>query len=72
MLVPLQYDPEQSVDPKEWLTLDEQERIEAVRPYHRRKRISLPNERLHAITPLSSRIRSRLGRRFPLSPFSCG
>lgn len=42
------YDPLNSPDPQEWLDLDEQERIELVRKFHRKARIKLPNERLHA------------------------
>jgi Domain of unknown function (DUF1841) len=47
---PLQYDPHQHTDPNAWLALDESERIELVRQYHRRERIRLPNETLHATT----------------------
>jgi Domain of unknown function (DUF1841) len=47
---PLQYDPHQHTDPNAWLALDESERIELVRQYHRRERIWLPNETLHAAT----------------------
>ncbi len=50
LLMPFQYDPERPVDPEEWLAFDEQERIEVVRQYHRRKKFRLPNEELHAIT----------------------
>jgi hypothetical protein len=46
----LQYDPRQHTDPNAWLALDESERIELVRQYHRRERIRLPNETLHATT----------------------
>jgi hypothetical protein len=42
------YDPLEGPDPEEWLELDEHERIELVRDYHRRTRIHLPNEKLHA------------------------
>ncbi len=42
------YDPLQAPDPSEWLALDEDERIELVRDYHRRARVKLPNHRLHA------------------------
>ena len=42
------YDPLEAPDPEEWLELDEHERIELVRDYHRRARIHLPNEKLHA------------------------
>jgi hypothetical protein len=44
----LRYDPLEAPDPKEWLELDEQERIDLVREYHRRAGIDLPNEKLHA------------------------
>ena len=42
------YDPLEAPDPEEWLELDEQERIDLVREYHRRAGIHLPNEKLHA------------------------
>jgi hypothetical protein len=65
MLVAFRYDPEQPVEPEEWLALDEQERIEAVRQYHRRHKISLPNERLHAITHAIVENQVALGEAFP-------
>jgi hypothetical protein len=43
------YDPLVAPDPAEWLALDEQERISLVKNYHRRARIKLPNEDLHAV-----------------------
>jgi Domain of unknown function (DUF1841) len=42
------YDPLEAPDPEEWLELDEQERIDLVRDYHRRAGIRPPNEKLHA------------------------
>ena len=42
------YDPLEAPDPKEWLELDEQERIVLVQDYHRRARIRLPNKKVHA------------------------
>jgi hypothetical protein len=42
------YDPFKAPDPEEWLALDEQERIELARDYHRRARIRVPNATLHA------------------------
>jgi len=44
-----QYDPLKAPAPDEWLALDEQERINVVRDYHRRARIQLPDATLHAI-----------------------
>jgi hypothetical protein len=43
------YDPSSAPDAAEWLSLDEAERIEVVREYHHRSRISLPNVKAHAI-----------------------
>lgn len=43
------YDPDQSIDPEEWSALDEGERQYLVELYHRKKRIRMPNLRLHAL-----------------------
>ena len=43
-----QYDPDTSPEPDEWLRLDEGERLDLVRAYHRRQRVRLPNAELHA------------------------
>jgi hypothetical protein len=42
------YDPFEAPDPQEWLALDEQERLELVKDYHRRARIPLPSLAAHA------------------------
>ena len=42
------YDPLKAPDPDEWLALDEQERIELARDYHRREGVRLPNATMHA------------------------
>lgn len=42
------YDPLMAPDPEEWLALDDDERMDLVREYHRRKRIKLPNALVHA------------------------
>jgi hypothetical protein len=44
------YDPSIAPDPAAWLELDEDERLEMVRAYHRRRRIKLPNLDAHALT----------------------
>jgi hypothetical protein len=44
-----QYDPHKHVTPEHWLELDESDRIELVRRYHRRQKIRLPNETIHAV-----------------------
>jgi hypothetical protein len=63
----LRYDPEEAVDPEEWLASDESERIESVRRYHRRKRIRLPNDRLHAHSLMHVVVENQvaLGKEFP-------
>ncbi len=42
------YDPLEAPDPEEWLALDEQERIDLARDYHRIAGIRMPNATLHA------------------------
>ncbi len=43
------YDADRDPIAEEWLELDEQERIGFVTQYHRKQRIEMPNETLHAI-----------------------
>jgi hypothetical protein len=42
------YNPNRAMDPLEWTTLDEVERHYLVERYHRKKRIKMPNVRIHA------------------------
>lgn len=43
------YDPDRAPDPAWWLSLDEIERIQLAKEYHRRARVRLPNAELHAV-----------------------
>jgi hypothetical protein len=43
------YDPNQAPDPTEWNALDESEQILLVKQYHKRKRVKLPNAKVHAV-----------------------
>jgi hypothetical protein len=43
------YDPDKPIDPEEWKALDEGEREYLVEQYHRKKRIKVPNLRMHAM-----------------------
>jgi hypothetical protein len=61
----LQYDPYQHIASEAWQALDESERIELVRQYHRRNRIRLPNESLHATIHVIVENQVALGDRFP-------
>ena len=45
----LQDDPLEAPEPKEWLAIDEAERIQLAQDYYRRARVRLPNEKLHAV-----------------------
>jgi hypothetical protein len=61
-----QYDPDQHVDADTWLKFDESERIEAVKQYHRRAQVRLPNERLHAVTHVIVENQVALGEAYPV------
>jgi len=61
----MRYDPHQHVDPDSWLALDESERIESVSQYHRRKKIRLPNETLHALMHVIIENQVALGDAYP-------
>jgi len=43
------YDPDHTPDPREWLALDEHERIRLVKNYHTAARIKVPNVKAHAL-----------------------
>ncbi len=45
---PMRYDPYKDPHPDEWLHLDEQERMDLVVAFHRRKRIKMPSPLAHA------------------------
>ena len=61
----MQYDPHQHIDSEAWQELDESERIESVRQYHRQNRIRLPNETLHATAHVIVENQVALGDSFP-------
>jgi hypothetical protein len=45
----MRYDPLKEPDPAEWLEMDEQERLNLARAYHKRARIEIPGMDMHAI-----------------------
>ncbi len=45
----LKYNPEKAPNPEVWLAAEEDERIDAVLHWHRKARVELPNEMLHAL-----------------------
>jgi hypothetical protein len=61
----LRYDPREHVDSDSWLALDESERTGLVVRYHRRQRIRLPNETVHAAIHVIVENQAALGDAFP-------
>ncbi len=45
----MNYDPLKEPNPKEWLEIDEQERIDSISEYHIKNNIKLPNLKVHAV-----------------------
>jgi Domain of unknown function (DUF1841) len=60
------YDPLKEPDPQEWLALDEQERIDLVRDYHRGAGIRLPNDNVHAVLHVVVENQVALGDEIPV------
>lgn len=61
----LQYNPHEEINSNAWLALDESERMQIVRRYHRRQRIRLPNETIHAAVHVIVENQVALGDAFP-------
>jgi len=61
-----EYDPFTAPDAEEWLALDEQERVDLVENYHRRKRIRLPSSTVHAIIHAVVENQIALGEQVPI------
>jgi hypothetical protein len=59
------YDPHEHIISDAWLALDESERIRLVERYHRRQRIRLPNEAIHAVIHVIVENQVALGDAFP-------
>jgi hypothetical protein len=62
----LQYDPHEHTDSDAWLALDESERMRLVERYHRRQRIRLPNETIHAVIHVIVENQVAIGDEFPV------
>jgi len=62
----LKYNPDRAPDPKTWLSLDEGDRIELVRAYHRRARIRVPNMMLHTAVHATVETQIALGDELPV------
>jgi hypothetical protein len=59
------YDPDEHIVSDAWLALDESERMRLVARYHRRQRIRLPNETIHAAAHVIVENQIALGDAFP-------
>ena len=60
------YNPDRTIDPLEWDTLDEQERLYLVERYHRKKHIKMPNSRMHAVIHVIVENQVALSARIPV------
>ncbi len=60
------YDPDVAPDLEQWLVLSEQERLDQALDYHRRARVSLPNERTHALVHVVIENQIALGDELPV------
>ena len=60
------YDPNRAIDPEEWTALDEGERHYFVERFHRRKRIKVPNLRMHAAIHVVVENQVALGSEIPV------
>ena len=60
-----QYDPHDHINAGAWVALDESERMQLVTRYHRRQRIRLPNETIHAVIHVIVENQVALGDEFP-------
>jgi hypothetical protein len=65
--MPMRYNPLVEPDYDQWLEHDEMERMEAVRRYHKRARVELPNERLHALIHATVENQIALGDETPVA-----
>lgn len=62
----LWYNPREHLTSDAWLELDESERMQLVARYHRRQRIRLPNETIHATIHVIVENQVALGDAFPV------
>jgi hypothetical protein len=60
------YDPLKPPEPKEWVSMDEQERLDLVESFHRRARIRLPNAKVHAVIHVVVESQFALGDEIPV------
>jgi hypothetical protein len=57
----MHYDANRQPDPKAWLDLDEQDRVDSIIAYHHRKRVQLENAKVHAVAHLAVENQIALG-----------
>ena len=61
----MKYDPNKPPDTKKWTTLSELEQIDLVLDYHKRRKIQIPNDMLHAAIHATVENQIALGDKFP-------
>ncbi len=62
----MRYDPLTAPDAEEWHELDESERIDLIAQYHRRAKIRLPNDQVHAVIHMIVENQITLGDELPV------
>lgn len=63
----ISYDPMVAPNPKEWLAMDEGERLLLVEQYHRRKKLRMPNVRAHAAFHVIVENQNAMGDELPVA-----
>ncbi len=63
----MNYDPLIEPDPRQWLAMDENRRLQMVLDYHRRARLDIPNQRLHAAVHTVVENQAALGAKTPVA-----
>ena len=60
------YDPDKNPDSKEWLALDEEQKVRLIEQYHRKNGIRSRNQRLQALIHVKVENHIALGHRIPV------
>jgi hypothetical protein len=60
------YDPLKTPKPEEWVSMDEQERLDLVQSFHRHARFRLPNAKVHAVAHVIVENQFALGDELPV------
>lgn len=65
--MPTRYHPLRAPDPQAWLALDDGERIELARRYHKRAKVKLPSPEVHAVVHVVVENQAAMGDETPVA-----